>query len=75
VPNGGYLPNNGTSFATPHVAGVAALLLQANPELTPPVLANLLRSTADPLPGPRPNNDVGWGRVNAAAAVQAARRS
>jgi bacillopeptidase F len=72
--NGAYFPYTGTSFAAPVAAGIAALLLQANPGLTPPVIADVLRSTADPTPGgPIPNLDVGWGRVNALAAVTAVR--
>jgi bacillopeptidase F len=71
---GAYFPNTGTSLATPQVAGVAALLLQANPGLTPPAIADVLRTTADAVPpAPLPNNDVGWGRVNALAAVASVR--
>jgi subtilisin family serine protease len=42
----------GTSMATPHVAGVAALALSANPHLTPGALASLLQRTAEALPCP-----------------------
>lgn len=74
VPGGGYFPYSGTSFSTPGVAGIAALLLQANSSLTPAAIAGVLRATADPiLPAPLPNNDAGWGRVNALAAVNAVR--
>ena len=67
---GAYFPSTGTSLAAPQVAGIAALLLQANPGLTPPALADVLRATADAVsPAPLPNNDVGWGRVNAFTAV------
>ena len=70
VPGGNYLPETGTSFSAPQVAGVVALLLQANPGLTPPGIADVLRSTADPIAlAPLPNNDVGWGCVNALSAV------
>jgi uncharacterized repeat protein (TIGR01451 family) len=67
-PGGGYATANGTSMATPHVAGVAALLLQANPNLTPDELESMLKETAQPLGGQVPNNDTGWGLVNAYAA-------
>lgn len=70
VPGGAYFPDTGTSFAAPQVAGIAALLLQANPGLTPTAVADVLRSTAAAVPpSPLPNNDAGWGRVNALAAV------
>jgi bacillopeptidase F len=71
---GGYFPGTGTSMSAPHVAGVAALMLQANPDLSPSAISDLLRTTADPVPPlPLPNNVAGWGRVNALAAVTAAR--
>lgn len=40
----------GTSMATPHVASLAALMLQKNPNLTPPQVESLLKSTALALP-------------------------
>ncbi|HEY9618513.1 MAG TPA: S8 family serine peptidase [Microcoleaceae cyanobacterium] len=47
TPNNHYDSFNGTSMATPHIAGVAALLLSANPNLTPAQLVSLLTSTAN----------------------------
>ena len=48
LPNGGFASWNGTSMATPHVAGVAALIRSANPSLTPSQVENLITSTANP---------------------------
>jgi subtilisin family serine protease len=47
---GQYYFVGGTSMASPHVAGVAALMLQADPTLTQAEVEGILRSTADPLP-------------------------
>lgn len=67
-PGGGYRSADGTSMATPHVAGVAALLLQADPTLTPDQLEALLTGAAEPLGSVVPNQATGWGLVNAYAA-------
>jgi hypothetical protein len=61
---------SGTSMATPHVAGVAALILQARPELTPARVKDVLMSTADSLPG-MTAADQGAGQVDAEAAIRA----
>jgi subtilisin family serine protease len=84
--DGIYQQVSGTSFAAPLVAGVAALMLQANPTLVgrPDEVARLLRASAQPRPDPQcgqpasavggvPNDAVGWGFVSAPAAVAAAR--
>jgi len=39
---------SGTSFATPHVAGVAALMLSANPALSPLEIMNIITESANP---------------------------
>lgn len=70
-PGGAYALGDGTSMAAPHAAGVAALLLQAAPGLTPDELEALLLQTARPLAPPTPNNDTGWGLLNAYAAAVA----
>lgn len=46
-----YIALSGTSFAAPFVSGVAALMLQTNPELTPDEVKYILMDTADSLPG------------------------
>lgn len=65
-----YAYYQGTSMATPHVAGVAALMLAANPALTPDQVENLLKSSARAFP--QPCNGCGTGLLDANAAVQAA---
>jgi serine protease len=66
-----YAVFDGTSMATPHVAGVVALLKSANKSLTPAQVRSLLSSTAKPL-GPNDANQYGAGLVQADKAVQAA---
>jgi serine protease len=61
----------GTSMATPHVAGVAALMLAANPALTPDQVESLLKSSARAFP--QSCNGCGTGLLDANAAVQAAK--
>ncbi|MBD2126175.1 DVUA0089 family protein [Microcoleus sp. ZQ-A2] len=48
TPGNTYSTFNGTSMATPHVAGVAALMLSANPNLTPAEVESILTKTANP---------------------------
>ncbi|MBD2329109.1 S8 family peptidase [Alkalinema sp. FACHB-956] len=47
VPGGRYAAFNGTSMAAPHVSGVAALMLSANPNLTPAQVRQIIIDTAD----------------------------
>ncbi len=46
--SGGYVMNQGTSMASPHVCGAAALLLSQNPALTPLQIKNQLEASARP---------------------------
>ena len=62
-----YQEGSGTSFSTPLVAGVAALLLEIHPDWTPAQVRQALMTTAS-LSG-SPNNNYGWGIVDAARAA------
>ncbi|WP_249523595.1 S8 family serine peptidase [Modestobacter marinus] len=79
VTGGGYGLKSGTSMASPHVAGVAALLKSAHPELSGTALTDLLYAQADDVPcptgtttctgTPQVNGHFGEGRVDALEAV------
>lgn len=72
--SGGYSTWQGTSFSSPLTAGVAALLMSARPDLSGTQVQSLLYSTAVDLGAAGLDPVFGYGRVNAAAAVQAAVR-
>ncbi len=84
-PGGDYQSWSGTGFATPHVPGLVGLIWSANPALRGRVedTMQLIKDTAVPLTGQTgsscggdyttgPNNDWGYGTIDALAAVQAA---
>jgi serine protease AprX len=68
---------SGTSMASPHVAGAAAVLLQANPNLTPDQVRQLMQATATPVAAADgsalPFWQVGYGYVSLDAAVAMAK--
>ncbi|MBS1905689.1 MAG: S8 family serine peptidase [Actinobacteria bacterium] len=84
IPNGKYGLKSGTSMASPHVAGVLALMKSAHPELTPAQMVDKLRAdaTKTPCSAPQLNNGAacegttelnsyyGYGIVDALKAVQ-----
>lgn len=63
-----YTHKSGTSMASPHTAGVVALLLEANPSLSPAEVKQILQLTATNMPG-RESWEAGAGYINAYAAV------
>lgn len=62
---------DGTSMATPHVAGVVALIRSTNKKLTPAQVRMIIKTTALPL-GPNDTNQYGAGLIQADKAVKAA---
>jgi serine protease AprX len=63
-----YTHMSGTSMATPHVAGIVALMLEANPNLTPAQVKDIIERTATNMTG-RLAWEAGAGHINAYAAV------
>ena len=69
---GGYSAPSGTSFSSPVVAAVVALMMSVNPALNPDQIDTILKETVDDLGEEGDDIYYGAGRVNAAAAVLAA---
>jgi thermitase len=68
----GYGSWSGTSFSAPIAAGVAALVISANPSLAAAQVQNVMKQSADDLGSGGWDPSYGWGRVNAARAVELA---
>lgn len=64
-----YTTSQGTSFSCPHISGLVALILEANPLLTPDEVVTILRQTANPMPFDE--RVVGAGYADAHNAVRA----
>jgi len=62
---GGYSSFSGTSSATPHTCGTVALVLSANPNLTPAEVSMILQTTAVEKGDPGKDNRYGAGRIDA----------
>jgi subtilisin family serine protease len=68
--DGRYAADDGTSFAAPQVAALAALVVSRRPDLPPRSVHDLIKASADPVPpGDRPNW-AGAGRINMLHALQ-----
>jgi subtilisin family serine protease len=69
APGGAYEFTTGTSIATAHVSGLAALLIARNPSLTPDAVQAILMKTAKDLGAPGRDDEFGAGLVDAYEAV------
>ena len=69
--SGGYSVVSGTSPATPHVAGIAALLLSRSPSLTPSQIESTIELNSNDLGSTGKDDIFGWGRINLRKAVAA----
>jgi subtilisin family serine protease len=67
-----FASSNGTSFSAPLAAGTIALMIEANPMLSPDSLLELLMLTAADVDVPGLDNSSGYGKLDALMACQAA---
>ncbi len=70
-PGGGYGYFSGTSAASPHVAGLVALLRQKNPNATVDEIKQAILTTAIDYGDTGPDNNFGWGVIDCMAALNA----
>jgi len=70
-PGGDYVSWTGTSMATPHVAGLVALLRQKNPNATVDEIKEAILTSAIDYGDSGPDNDFGWGVIDCMAALNA----
>lgn len=68
--NGSYGTKSGTSMATPHVAGLSALVWGMDPGMTANQVRELIKSSADDLGSAGVDDYFGYGRINAYRAMQ-----
>merc|ERR1711937_333120 len=68
--SGGYASISGTSMSCPHVSGVVALMLSANPSATPAQVFSALETSSENPNTSGRDDDMGYGIVNALAAVE-----
>jgi subtilisin family serine protease len=69
APNTGYQLTTGTSVAAAHVSGIAALLIERNPALTPDAVHEILTSSARTVGANGRDDRFGWGLVDPAHAL------
>ena len=72
MPEGKFGKNSGTSMSAPVISGACALILDANPDLKPYEVRNIICATASDSEDYCRKNEIGYGIVDAGAAVQAA---
>lgn len=75
INGGSYGTGNGTSFASPITAGLAALILSVNPALTNAEVVAIMTSNADDLGSPGFDISYGYGRINVYKSVVAAKNT
>lgn len=70
--NGIYGSGSGTSFSSPMVAGMAGMIISANPNLTPTQITGIIKSSVDDLGTPGFDKYYGHGRINLCKAIATA---